>query len=197
MFKEAALLTQAHVAKALHLSVAAGINSDSIAAWLQTERVVRAMPNTPALVGLGQTGLFARSAVNDAEKQALSGMLGLVGESLWVEEEALLDAVTAVSGSGPAYVFYVLEAMVDAGVQMGLTPEQAHQLAVGTLVGASELARSSSDTPAVLREKVTSKGGTTYAALTVMQNKGIHASLVEAMQAARDRAKVLGQELGA
>jgi pyrroline-5-carboxylate reductase len=101
-----------------------------------------------------------------------------------------------VSGSGPAYVFYFLEAMVDAGVKMGLTPEQAHQLAVGTLVGASELARSSTDTPAVLREKVTSKGGTTYAALTVMQNKGIHASLVEAMQAARDRAKVLGQELG-
>ena len=196
VFKEAALLTQAHVAKALQLSVAAGINSDSIAAWLQTERVVRAMPNTPALVGLGQTGLYARNAVSDAEKQAISGMLGLVGESLWVEQEALLDAVTAVSGSGPAYVFYVLEAMVDAGVQMGLTPEQAHQLAVGTLVGASELARSSSDTPAVLREKVTSKGGTTYAALTVMQNKGVHASLVEAMQAARDRAKTLGQELG-
>jgi pyrroline-5-carboxylate reductase len=197
VFKEAALHTQAHVSTALQLSVAAGIGSDSIAAWLQTERVVRAMPNTPALVGLGQTGLFARRAVKDAEKQAISGMLALVGESLWVEEEALLDAVTAVSGSGPAYVFYVLEAMVDAGVQMGLTPEQAHQLAVGTLVGASELARSSSDTPAVLREKVTSKGGTTYAALTVMQNKGVHASLVEAMQAARDRAKVLGQELGA
>jgi pyrroline-5-carboxylate reductase len=196
VFKEAALLTQAHVSTALQLSVAAGIGSDSIGAWLQTERVVRAMPNTPALVGLGQTGLFARRAVNDAEKQAISGMLALVGESLWVEQEALLDAVTAVSGSGPAYVFYVLEAMVDAGVQMGLTPEQAHQLAVGTLVGASELARSSTDKPAVLREKVTSKGGTTYAALTVMQKKGVHASLVEAMQAARDRAKVLGQELG-
>jgi pyrroline-5-carboxylate reductase len=92
-------------------------------------------------------------------------------------------------------VFYFLEAMVDAGVRMGLTPEQAHQLAVGTLVGAAELARSSSDTPAVLREKVTSKGGTTYAALTVMQDKDIHASLVEAMQAARDRAQSLGKEL--
>jgi len=196
VFKEAALHTQAHVPKALHLSVAAGIVSDSIAAWLHTERVVRAMPNTPALVGLGQTGLFARSAVSPEEKQAISAMLDLVGESLWVNEEALLDAVTAVSGSGPAYVFYFLEAMVDAGVNMGLTPEQAHQLAVGTLVGAAELARSSSDTPAVLREKVTSKGGTTYAALTVMQDKGIHASLVEAMQAARDRAESLGQELG-
>ena len=196
VFKEAALLTQAYVPKALHLSVAAGIVSDSIATWLHTERVVRAMPNTPALVGLGQTGLFARSAVSPEEQQAISDMLGLVGESLWVKEEALLDAVTAVSGSGPAYVFYFLETMVDAGVRMGLTPEQAHQLAVGTLVGAAELARSSSDTPAVLREKVTSKGGTTYAALTVMQDKGIHASLVEAMQAARDRAQSLGKELG-
>ena len=196
VFKEAALQTKDYFANALHLSVAAGIGSDSIAAWLQTERVVRAMPNTPALVGLGQTGLFARNTVSEAEKQAISGMLALVGESLWVEQEALLDAVTAVSGSGPAYVFYFLEAMVDAGVKMGLTPKQAHQLAVGTLVGASELARSSTDTPAVLREKVTSKGGTTYAALTVMQNQGVHDSLVEAMHAARDRALSLGKELG-
>ena len=196
VFKEAALQTKDYFANALHLSVAAGIGSDSIAAWLQTERVVRAMPNTPALVGLGQTGLFARNTVNEAEKQAISDMLALVGESLWVKQEALLDAVTAVSGSGPAYVFYFLEAMVDAGVKMGLTPEQAHQLAVGTLVGASELARSSTDTPAVLREKVTSKGGTTYAALTVMQNHGVHDSLVEAMHAARDRALSLGKELG-
>ena len=196
VFKEAALLTKDHVANALHLSVAAGISSDSIASWLHTKRVVRAMPNTPALVGLGQTGLFATSAVTAEEKHAIAGMLGLVGESLWVEEEALLDAVTAVSGSGPAYVFYFLEAMVDAGVQMGLSPAQAHQLAVGTFVGAAELARSSSDTPAVLRDKVTSKGGTTYAALTVMQAKGIHDSLIEAMQAARDRAQSLGKELG-
>lgn len=196
VFKEAALQTQAHVSKALHLSVAAGISSDSIAAWLHTERVVRAMPNTPALVGLGQTGLFARSAVNMDEKQAISGMLGLVGASLWVEEEALLDAVTAVSGSGPAYVFYFLEAMVDAGVNMGLTPEQAHQLAVGTMTGAAALASSSSDSPAVLREKVTSKGGTTYAALTVMKDKDLHGIVVQAMHAARDRAESLGHELG-
>ena len=196
VFKEAALQTKDYFANALHLSVAAGISSDRIAAWLHSERVVRAMPNTPALVGLGQTGLFARNTISEVEKQAISGMLALVGESLWVEQEALLDAVTAVSGSGPAYVFYFLEAMVDAGVKMGLTPEQAHQLAVGTLAGASELARSSTDTPAVLREKVTSKGGTTYAALTVMQNQGVHDSLVEAMHAARDRALSLGKELG-
>jgi pyrroline-5-carboxylate reductase len=196
VFKEAALLTQAHVPKAFHLSVAAGIPSNSIAQWLHTERVVRAMPNTPALVGLGQTGLYARNAVSPAEKTAITDMMGLMGESLWVDKEDLLDAVTALSGSGPAYVFYFLEAMVDAGVQMGLTPAQAHQLAVGTFVGASELARSSSETPAVLRERVTSKGGTTFAALSVMQEKGLHAIFLQAMQAAQERAKSLGQELG-
>ena len=196
VFKEAALLTAPFVANALHLSVAAGITSNSIGQWLHTERVVRAMPNTPALVGLGQTGLYARSAVSQAEKAAITDMMGLMGESLWVDTEDLLDTVTALSGSGPAYVFYFLEAMVDAGVQMGLTPAQAHQLAVGTFVGASELARSSSDTPAVLRERVTSKGGTTFAALSVMQEKGLHAILLKAMQAAQERAKNLGQELG-
>jgi pyrroline-5-carboxylate reductase len=196
VFKEAALLTAAHVPQALHLSVAAGITSNSIAQWLHSERVVRAMPNTPALVGLGQTGLYARSAVSPAEKTAVTDMMGLMGQSLWVDQEDLLDAVTALSGSGPAYVFYVLEAMVDAGVQMGLTPAQAHQLAVGTFVGASELARSSSETPAVLRERVTSKGGTTFAALSVMQEKGLHALFLQAMQAAQERAKSLGQELG-
>ena len=196
VFKEAALLTAAHVPHALHLSVAAGITSNSIAQWLHTDRVVRAMPNTPALVGLGQTGLYARGAVSPAEKAAITNMMGLMGQSLWVGQEDLLDAVTALSGSGPAYVFYFLEAMVDAGVQMGLTPAQAHQLAVGTFVGASELARSSSETPAVLRERVTSKGGTTFAALSLMQEKGLHAIFVQAMQAAQERAKSLGQELG-
>jgi len=196
VFKQAALLTAPHVPQGLHLSVAAGITSNSIAQWLHTERVVRAMPNTPALVGLGQTGLYARSAVSQAEKAAITDMMGLMGQSLWVDTEDLLDAVTALSGSGPAYVFYFLEAMVDAGVHMGLTPAQAHQLAVGTFVGASELARSSSDTPAVLRERVTSKGGTTFAALSVMQEKGLHAILLKAMQAAQERAKNLGQELG-
>jgi len=196
VFKQAALLTAPHVPQGLHLSVAAGITSNSIAQWLHTERVVRAMPNTPALVGLGQTGLYARSAVSPAEKAAITDMMGLMGQSLWVDTEDLLDAVTALSGSGPAYVFYFLEAMVDAGVQMGLTPAQAHQLAVGTFVGASELARSSSETPAVLRERVTSKGGTTFAALSVMQEKGLHAILLKAMQAAQERAKNLGQELG-
>ena len=182
--------------QALHLSVAAGIRSDSIAQWLGSDLVVRAMPNTPALVGLGQTGLYARGAVSAEQRQQVEALLKAVGQSIWVASEDLLDAVTAVSGSGPAYMFYVLEAMVAAGVRMGLTPAQAHQLAVGTMVGAAELARASSEAPAVLRERVTSKGGTTHAAISSMQTDGLPALFEKAMLAARDRAVSLGAELG-
>ena len=182
--------------QALHLSVAAGIRSDSIAQWLGSEHVVRAMPNTPALVGLGQTGLYARGAVSVEQRQQVEALLKAVGQSIWVASEDLLDAVTAVSGSGPAYVFYVLEAMVSAGVRMGLSSAQAHQLAVGTMVGAAELARASSESPAVLRERVTSKGGTTHAAISSMQADGLPALFEKAMLAARDRAISLGDELG-
>ena len=196
LFKAVAEPVHALFAKALHLSVAAGIRSDSIAQWLGSQRVVRAMPNTPALVGLGQTGLFARDAVTPLERQAVSALMQAVGESIWVDHETQLDAVTAVSGSGPAYVFYVIEAMVAAGVRMGLSPEQAHQLSVGTLVGASELARASSESPAVLRERVTSKGGTTHAAISRLQADGVAALIEQAMLAAAERAKTLGDELG-
>jgi pyrroline-5-carboxylate reductase len=182
--------------QALHLSVAAGIRSDSIALWLGSEHVVRAMPNTPALVGLGQTGLYARGAVSVEQRQQVEALLKAVGQSIWVASEDLLDAVTAVSGSGPAYVFYVLEAMVAAGERMGLSSAQAHQLAVGTMVGAAELARASSESPAVLRERVTSKGGTTHAAISSMQADGLPALFEKAMLAARDRAISLGDELG-
>ena len=181
---------------ALHLSVAAGIRSDSICHWLGTQRVVRAMPNTPALVGLGQTGLFARGAVGTEQRQHVEALLQSVGESIWVSSEDLLDAVTAVSGSGPAYVFYVVEAMVAAGVRMGLSPTQAHQLAVGTVVGAGEMIRASSEQPSVLRERVTSQGGTTHAAISSMQADGLPALFEKAMLAARDRAVTLGDELG-
>jgi pyrroline-5-carboxylate reductase len=129
-FKEAAQQTRAFCGHALHLSVAAGIRSDSIANWLGTERVVRAMPNTPALVGLGQTGLFARAAVTDSDKAWVEHVVATTGALLWVKDEPLLDAVTALSGSGPAYVFFFIESMVEAGVKMGLTAEQATQLAI-------------------------------------------------------------------
>jgi pyrroline-5-carboxylate reductase len=196
VFKEAALFTGAFCPQALHLSVAAGIRSDSIAQWLSTERVVRAMPNTPALVGLGQTGLFARPAVTTQDKAWIDRIVATTGQYLWVNDESLLDAVTAISGSGPAYVFFFIEAMVQAGVKMGLTEAQAHQLAVGTFVGASELARSASESPAVLRERVTSKGGTTYAAITAMQAACMSEHFQAALVAAQQRAAEMGEAFG-
>ena len=196
-FKEAAQQTRDFCANALHLSVAAGIRSDSIANWLNTERVVRAMPNTPALVGLGQTGLFARAAVTDTDKAWIEQVIATTGALLWVKDEPLLDAVTAISGSGPAYVFFFIEAMVEAGVKMGLTAEQATQLAIGTFEGASQLAKTASEPPSVLRERVTSKGGTTYAALTSMQNAHVSDLFQAALKVAELRAHELGDEFGA
>jgi pyrroline-5-carboxylate reductase len=195
VFKEVAQPLARLFPRALHLSVAAGVRSDSIARWLNTERVVRAMPNTPALVGLGQTGLFARESVTADERQQVQALMQAIGQSIWVTSEDQLDVVTAMSGSGPAYVFYFIEAMVQAGVEMGLEPQQAHQLAVGTFVGASELARSSSESPAVLRERVTSKGGTTYAAISRMQADDIGGLIGLALAAARQRSVELGQLL--
>jgi pyrroline-5-carboxylate reductase len=196
VFKEAAQAAQGFCQQALHLSVAAGIRSDSIAHWLGSQRVVRAMPNTPALVGLGQTGLFARPGVSGTDQAWVEQVVATTGQYLWVQDEVLLDAVTAISGSGPAYVFFFIEAMVEAGIQMGLSEAQAHQLAVGTFVGASELARSASESPAVLRERVTSKGGTTYAAITAMQDAKLPALFQAALEAARARAQELGDAFG-
>jgi pyrroline-5-carboxylate reductase len=196
-FKDAAAQVRTHAASALHLSVAAGIRSDSIATWLGTQRVVRSMPNTPALVGKGMTALFARPGVSVEDRVWVERVIATTGESLWVGREDALDAVTAISGSGPAYVFYFLEAMTETGVEMGLTREQAHRLAVGTFVGASELARASDDPPAVLRERVTSKGGTTYAAITSMERDDVKALFAKALHAARQRAKEMGDEFGA
>jgi pyrroline-5-carboxylate reductase len=196
VFKEAAQQSATFTRTALHLSVAAGIRTDSIASWVQSERVVRAMPNTPALIGLGQTGLYARPGVSDDDRHLIEQVMASTGQHLWVAQESLLDAVTAISGSGPAYVFYFIEAMSQAAVRMGLTPEQANQLAIGTFCGAAELARRSPDTPAVLRERVTSKGGTTHAALTAMAASQVAGHFEQAMEAARLRAAELGDEFG-
>ncbi len=197
-FHEAAGQARPHLnPQALHLSVAAGIRSDSIARWLAPERVVRSMPNTPALVGKGMTALFARDAVAADDRARVEAVIATTGQSLWVAAEEQLDAVTALSGSGPAYVFLFLEAMIQAGTAMGLPREQATRLAIGTFVGASALAADSSDPPQVLRERVTSKGGTTYAAITSMQQDGVPEAFIKAMQAACHRAKELGDEFGA
>ncbi|HYD77386.1 pyrroline-5-carboxylate reductase [Ramlibacter sp.] len=195
-FREAAQPVAAHTAGALHLSVAAGIRSDSIARWLASERVVRCMPNTPALVGRGMTALFARAAVTPGDRALAEQVLAPTGATLWVDQEVQLDAVTALSGSGPAYVFYFIEAMAQAGQQMGLPADKALQLAIGTFGGAAELARTASEPPQVLRERVTSKGGTTYAALTAMEQSAVGRHFIEAMHAACRRAAELGDEFG-
>ena len=195
-FKEAAAATRAFVSGALHLSVAAGITSESIATWLGSERIVRAMPNTPALVGLGMTGLMARAGVSADDKALVERVVRTTGELVWVNVEADLDAVTALSGSGPAYVFYFLEAMRDAGARMGLDPAVAQQLAIGTFIGAATLAQRSIDPLQTLRERVTSKGGTTYAALTAMEATGIKPRFEQALFAAQQRAAELGREFG-
>lgn len=196
-FKEACAPVRTHTAHALHLSVAAGIRSASIAQWLGTDRIVRSMPNTPALVGKGMTALFARPGVSNVDKARVEQVIATTGESLWVDEEQQLDAVTALSGSGPAYVFFFLEAMTQAGIEMGLSREQAYQLSVGTFIGASELAQASDDPPEVLRQRVTSKGGTTHAAITSMEQDQIHKHFIKALHAARARASELGDEFGA
>ena len=196
MFRDAAMPVSIYAQHALHLSVAAGIRSDSIALWLNSERVVRAMPNTPALVGKGISGLFARAGVTPNDRLAVERVMKTTGDFLWLEDETQLDAVTALSGSGPAYVFYFIEAMIQAGTDMGLSQEQAHQLAVSTFVGASALAQDSPEPPDVLRARVTSKGGTTFAALSALEHSQVKAQFVRAMQAARQRAVELGNEFG-
>jgi pyrroline-5-carboxylate reductase len=147
-------------------------------------------------VGKGTTALFARPAVSPQDKARIERVIGTTGEFLWVDAERQLDAVTALSGSGPAYVFFFLEAMRRAGTEMGLSAEQAYKLAVGTFAGAAALAQASSDPPELLRERVTSKGGTTYAAITSMQADGVHESFVKALHAACKRAEELGNEFG-
>ena len=196
IFKDAALQTRFHTKTALHLSVAAGITSSSIARWLDTDHVVRAMPNTPALVGKGMTALFARPAVSPAGRALVDKVIKTIGERVWLDEETQLNAVTALSGSGPAYVFYFIEAMIEAGVAMGLSRAQAHQLAVGTFVGSSALAKKSTEPIEILRSRVTSKGGTTYAAITSMEQDHVKDLFISAMHAAQMRAQEMGDEFG-
>ena len=195
IFQSVAQPLAGRFASALHLSVAAGVRSDSLARWLGTQKVVRAMPNTPALIGLGQTGLFARADVTESEKTRVQELMQSIGESLWLADESLMDAVTALSGSGPAYVFYFIESLIHAGVGMGLDANQARQLAIGTVVGAAALAQRGPDSPQTLREKVTSQGGTTHAAITQMQADGFLGLLENALRAAQKRSLELGVSL--
>ena len=180
----------------LILSIAAGIRLKDMSRWLDHTRCVRAMPNTPALIGKGITGLFADAAVNESDRDLAETICNAVGQAVWVSEEKLMDAVTAVSGSGPAYVFAFLEAMQSAGEKLGLDAQTARQLAYATLEGATQLAYNSDEHAGILRERVTSKGGTTAAALEVMQQHGWHEILEKAIDAASQRGKTMGDELG-
>lgn len=182
----------------LLLSIAAGIRAVDMARWLHGyDKIVRAMPNTPALIGMGMTGLVAMPGVNAEQRQAAQDIMHAVGATLWLDDERQLDAVTAVSGSGPAYVFYFIEAMQQAAVELGLSEEQANQMALATFSGAAQLAAGSNEPVSLLRERVTSKGGTTYAALCSMEQSSVKASIVQAIKAAAVRGRELGDEFGA
>ena len=181
----------------LVVSIAAGIRTVDLSRWLGGyTRIVRAMPNTPALVLAGACALYAIASVTAEERQAATAILSAVGSTLWVEREELLDAVTAVSGSGPAYVFYFIEALDQAGKELGLNAADARQLALDTFLGAARLAHDSPEEPAILRERVTSKGGTTERALRSMEANRLKQLIVEAVAHAAERSRELGDELG-
>ncbi|HLT27661.1 MAG TPA: pyrroline-5-carboxylate reductase [Zeimonas sp.] len=185
------------LAGALVVSIAAGIRIGDLSRWLGGHRrIVRAMPNTPALIGRGITGLFAAEGVPEVDRDLAARTLSAVGEVVWVDDEPALDAVTAVSGSGPAYVFLMMEVLQQAAHTLGLDERQARALVLHTFAGASELALRSDEPVASLRQRVTSKGGTTAAALEVLEASPLQAVFVDALQAARQRGAQLGEEFG-
>ena len=200
--REAVLSTKPYLkTDTLIISIAAGISIDSLSKWLGNpsqaySHIVRCMPNTPALVSAGVTGMAATSSLTERERQVATNLLSAVGQVVWVDSDNSIDAVTALSGSGPAYVFLFLESLIQGAVDLGLTVDQAKKLALATLSGSTKLADASDDAPDVLREKVTSKGGTTAAALDVFKNKNFTEIIKQAMRAADTRAAELSKEFG-
>jgi pyrroline-5-carboxylate reductase len=186
-----------HAAQSAVISIAAGIRATDIARWLGGhDRVIRAMPNTPALVGAGITGLFALPQTPERDRELADQLMSAAGATLWVPTENLIDAVTAMSGSGPAYVFHFMEAMQAAGIELGLSAEAARTLTLATFSGAAKLAMQSDEPPARLRERVTSPGGTTAAALAAMAQAGVEAGIMSGIHAACLRGAELGDQLG-
>lgn len=195
--REALAPIAGRLSRQLVVSIAAGLRMDDISRWLGGHRrLVRCMPNTPALIGAGITGLVADPSVDEAGRAAAEAVMAAVGEVVWVAEEGQMDAVTALSGSGPAYVFHFIEALEAAGCGMGFDGPTARRLAIGTVLGAARLAAQSDESPATLRERVTSKGGTTEAALGQMAEDGFMALMARALQAAEARGRALGEQLG-
>ena len=180
----------------LLVSIAAGIRASDLARWLATQNVVRAMPNTPALIQSGMTGLYALPGVSKAHLELAENILAAVGKTVWVQEEIMLDAVTGISGSGPAYVFYFIEAMQQAARELGFNDKDARRLSIDTFLGAAKLADASEDEVSVLRARVTSKNGTTERALLSMEANDVKQHIITAAKAAAARAKEMGDELG-
>lgn len=180
----------------LVISIAAGVRAADLARWLGKQNVVRAMPNTPALIRKGVTGLYALPEVDGHHRNTAQGILAAVGHTLWLHEESMMDAVTAVSGSGPAYVFYFMESMQHAACELGFSPEEARRLVIDTFLGATKLAESSSEDVSVLRSRVTSKNGTTERALLSMEANAVKQHIVSGVYAAAARSDELGDELG-
>lgn len=197
--RDAALALAPHVATVpVVLTIAAGIRIADLSRWLSGySRLVRAMPNTPALIGRGISGVYADPSVDSNARMAAAHVLEAAGELVWFDREDLLDVVTGVSGSGPAFVFYLIEALEQAGAALGLDRATARQLAYATFEGAVALARSTGDEPATLRANVTSKGGTTERGLGVLGAHDVARALRDAVAAAAARAKEMGDEFGA
>ncbi len=182
---------------ALVVSIAAGIRASDLSRWLGGHtRIVRAMPNTPALVLAGVTGLYAFPGIAASDRERVEKILAVAGTTLWVETEERMDAVTAVSGSGPAYVFYFIEALQDAATELGFDPDAARGLALQTFAGAVKLASESAENPATLRARVTSKGSTTERALAELEKGRVREIIARAVKAAAERSRELGDELG-
>ncbi len=182
--------------KQLIVSVAAGLSTDILSAMLGGyQNIVRAMPNTPAMIQMGATGLYATDSITEQQKELATAAMEASGLVMWVDNEEHMHAVTAVSGSAPAYVFYFIESMVNAAVAQGLDQEQASKLAIQTVMGAAKMAMDSIEAPSELRRKVTSPNGTTQAAIESMQANEIGRQIGEAMQACYDRSQALSEEM--
>jgi pyrroline-5-carboxylate reductase len=195
--QEAARALAPALRQQLVISIAAGIRCDALSRWLgPAARIVRAMPNTPALVAAGITGLYATPGTTAAQRADAERILTAVGATFWVDEEKALDAVTAVSGSGPAYVFYFIEALEQAARDLGLPPDIARQSALATFAGAVKLAAAGDADAATLRARVTSKGGTTERAIAVLDAAAIKTAFGKAVRAAAERSAELGDTLG-
>ena len=191
------IATEVQQSRPLVISIAAGIRSGDLERWLGGNcAVVRCMPNTPALVQTGATALFATQQVLNEQKDLAESILRAVGLTVWVEDEGLLDAVTALSGSGPAYFFLVMEALEEAGISLGLNDQASRLLTLQTALGAAKMALESNDDAATLRQRVTSPGGTTERALEILENGKLRALFIDALAAARDRSRELADQLG-